>query len=140
MNRKKEFEVTDIKSLESVALFLKDIAITHRKVFFDGEMGAGKTTLIKQICQALEVHETVTSPTFAICNIYNSRHGNIVHIDAYRLKNVEEAIQAGLEDYLFDNSICFIEWFNKLESIIPTTFVLVEINEKAGKRMISIHY
>jgi tRNA threonylcarbamoyladenosine biosynthesis protein TsaE len=90
--------------------FLKTVA--HKTVFaFDGEMGAGKTTLIQAICKALGVIDTVSSPTFSIINQYKTNSdGTIYHLDLYRLKGVEEAINAGVEDCLYSGNICFVEW------------------------------
>ena len=84
----------------------------NNKVFtFHGEMGAGKTTLIRTLCEIMNVKEKVSSPTFSIINEYSSEnYGNIFHIDLYRLKSSEEAIAAGVEDCIISGNICFVEW------------------------------
>lgn len=87
---------------------------------FHGEMGAGKTTFIHALCEALEVKDVVSSPTFAIINEYKSEVvGTIYHMDWYRLKDEEEAIQAGIEDSLLSGNLCLIEWPEKAAGLLP---------------------
>lgn len=91
-----------------------------RKVALHGEMGAGKTTLVTAIGQELRVKDTVSSPTFTLVNEYALTENDFCyHIDAYRLKSLEEALDIGLEDYLFDDSICFLEWPEKVKPLLP---------------------
>ena len=101
----------------------------NRNVYaFYGEMGAGKTTFIKAICKALGVVETVTSPTFSIVNEYNKSDGQpIYHFDFYRIKNIEEAYDFGYEDYFYSGHLCFIEWPELVERLLPETVVNVQI-------------
>ena len=115
----------------------------NRKVFaFYGEMGAGKTTLIKAICKAMGVTETITSPTFSLVNEYKDDDDNpIYHFDFYRIKNIEEAFDFGYEDYFYSGNICFVEWPELIESLLPTEVVEVIIKvDKNGQRLISISY
>ena len=102
------------------------------KVFaFYGSMGAGKTTIIKAICKELGVKESVTSPTFAIINEYKDGEGNsIYHFDFYRINKLEEAFDFGYEDYFYSGNLCFIEWPEIVESLLPTNCVKVTIEEK----------
>jgi tRNA threonylcarbamoyladenosine biosynthesis protein TsaE len=87
---------------------------------FHGEMGAGKTTLIHALCEELGVKQAISSPTFAIINEYNSPvAGTIYHMDWYRMRDEEEAIQAGIEDCLLSGNYCFVEWPEKAENILP---------------------
>lgn len=97
-------------------------------VAFSGEMGAGKTTFIHALCEALEVTDTISSPTFSIINQYKTRSGNLIyHIDLYRLKDEEEALQAGVEDCLYSGNTCFVEWPDKAPGIFPEDSLYLSI-------------
>lgn len=97
-------------------------------VIFRGEMGAGKTTLIRAICDSLGVTDTVTSPTFAIINEY---HGGdmlpVYHFDFYRINHIEEAFDFGYEEYFYSGNLCLIEWPEKIESLLPDGIMTVKI-------------
>ena len=84
-----------------------------------GEMGVGKTTLIKQIVKSLGSHDEVTSPTFSIVNEYHTENEVIYHFDFYRIDDIEEAYNFGVEEYLYSNNWCIIEWPDRVESILP---------------------
>lgn len=108
---------------------------------FYGKMGAGKTTFIKAICEELGVSDVITSPTFAIVNEYRSDKGGelIYHFDFYRIKRLEEVYDMGYEDYFYSGALCFIEWPEKIEELLPDDCVNVEITEtEGGARTINI--
>lgn len=98
----------------------------NRLFFFYGDMGAGKTTFIRAICKELGVTESVNSPTFAIVNEYTDREGKpIYHFDFYRIEKEEEAFDFGYEDYFFSGNLCFVEWPEKIENLIPNEGISV---------------
>lgn len=107
-------------------------------VLFYGEMGAGKTTLIREICEAAGVEDTVTSPTFAIVNEYASgQEKPIFHFDFYRIDSLREVYDLGYEEYFFSGDLCLVEWPSKIEEIIdsieldtPLTRIKIDVNEK----------
>src|SRR4051794_38672346 len=87
---------------------------------FHGEMGAGKTTVIHAVCEDLQITSAFGSPTYSIINEYKTEKvGTVFHIDCYRLKDEEEALQAGVEDTLYSGSLCFVEWPEKASSLLP---------------------
>ena len=95
---------------------------------FEGEMGAGKTTLIKQICKDLGVTDKVTSPTFSIINEYRTSDGEtIYHFDFYRLKHESEALDIGADEYFSSGMLCLLEWPSKITSLIPSRHLKVNI-------------
>ena len=96
---------------------------------FYGKMGAGKTTFIKSICEFMGTDDPVTSPTFSIVNEYNTSKGIVYHFDFYRIKDQKEALDIGLEEYLYSQNYCFMEWPEKVDQLLPENFVSVEIAE-----------
>jgi tRNA threonylcarbamoyladenosine biosynthesis protein TsaE len=108
-------------------------------VVFYGKMGSGKTTLIKSICEIMNVGNVVTSPTFALVNEYNSKNGEIIyHFDFYRVKKIEEIFDIGFEEYIYSGYYCFIEWPEIVEQLLPKDFLKVIIKEdEKGTRIIS---
>ena len=117
----------DLKELSFVAeQFIKDIGDNTVFAFY-GEMGAGKTTLIAEVCRQLGVSEPVNSPTFAIVNEYDSDYGTVYHFDCYRLKSYEEGFGIGVEDYFNSGNLCFIEWAENIENILPEDTVRINI-------------
>ena len=104
--------------------------IKDGKVFaFTGQMGAGKTTLIKALCAEIGVKNAVSSPTFSIINEYQSSNGPVYHIDLYRCKNEDEVIRAGVEDCLYSGNTCFVEWPSIAEGIFPKETIGITITE-----------
>lgn len=133
--------IENINSINhSANKFIQQMA--RKKVFaFKGEMGVGKTTFIKAVCKELGVKENVNSPTFSIVNEYTGANGAIIfHFDCYRIKNLDEAIEIGIDEYLYSGNLCFIEWPDKIASLLPDSYITVEITEQQnGVRNILIH-
>ena len=110
-----------------------------KKIAFHASMGAGKTTLIKSICEQLKVTDVVKSPTFSIVNEYISKNnGKVYHFDFYRLEDETEAFDLGYESYFYGSQYCFIEWPSKIKGIIPEDFLHVDISIENEKRIIRI--
>lgn len=103
---------------------------------FEGEMGAGKTTLIQSLCKGLMVNTTTGSPTFSIVNEYETQDGGLVyHFDFYRIKNEEEAMDIGVEEYFDSGYFCFVEWPDKIASLWPDEYICIQIaNDGTGSR------
>lgn len=108
-----------------------------RILAFYGKMGVGKTTLIKAICKYFNVTDIVGSPTFSIVNQYLSESSNsYYHFDFYRLKKIEEAYDIGYEDYFYSDNYCFIEWPEKIETLLPEDCIKIYLEEQDGLRNI----
>lgn len=130
--------INSVDELTDAANTLIQYAGSEKIFLFYGEMGAGKTTFIKTICEKLGVTENTSSPTFSIVNEYPSPQGPVYHFDFYRLKHQTEALDLGYEDYFYSGNYCFIEWPERISGLIPEHFVKVNITTQVdGSR--SIH-
>lgn len=107
----------------------------YRIILFKGDLGAGKTSLIKNLCKLLGVQSTVSSPTFSLVNEYETTQNEIIyHFDFYRIKDVEEAFDMGIEEYIESGNICLIEWPEMIEEILPEKYLEVNISLKGEGR------
>ena len=136
----KTIHITSQDDLPDVAEAVIEALGRRTVVAFRGEMGAGKTTLIREICDRLGVADTVTSPTFAIINEYKDRgHRPVYHFDFYRIKKLSEVYDMGYEDYFYSGALCFIEWPELVEELLPGDAVKVTIEElEGGSRKITL--
>ena len=146
-----QIKIDDISQIrEAARQFIGQIG--EQRVFaFYGKMGAGKTTFIKAVCEELGVTDVITSPTFAIVNEYEVSSQNtsltshpspltsqIYHFDFYRIKRIEEVYDMGYEDYFYSGALCFIEWPELIEELLPDDAVRVNIVEQPdGSRLVS---
>ena len=134
----KTIHITSQDDLPDVAEAVIEALGRRTVVAFRGEMGAGKTTLIREIAAQLGATDTVTSPTFAIVNQYKGKGGRrIHHFDFYRIKKLEEVYDMGYEDYFYSGALCFIEWPELIEELLPGDAVSVTIEEtEDGNRLV----
>lgn len=129
------FQAESLQDLPDIA---KQIIskFNHKIILFEGEMGAGKTTLIKEMIHQMGSEDETSSPTFSIVNEYETEMGKIYHFDFYRIKSEEEAMDFGVEDYLDSGNYCFIEWPEKIENLIPEPHHLIKIIAQENQRTI----
>ncbi len=140
-----EIHISNLEHIgEAAREFIKNIGETRVFAFY-GKMGAGKTTFVKAVCEALGVEDVITSPTFAIVNEYTVTScsdlsplpSTIFHFDFYRIKNLEEVYDMGYEDYFYSGALCFIEWPELIEDILPEDAIRVSIEEQEdGSRLV----
>ena len=122
------FSIENQSDLYTVAEAISKLCAANQIFIIDGEMGAGKTTLIGEICKVLNVEDAVSSPTYGIVNTYFSeQYGEINHFDFYRIENEEEAMDSGLDEQLYSGNICFVEWASKIPKLLPDNCVKVSI-------------
>lgn len=132
-----EIRIDQLDNIRAAAQeFIKNMG--QARVFaFYGKMGAGKTTFVKAVCEKLGVCDVITSPTFAIINEYEGDE-TIYHFDFYRIKKLEEVYDMGYEDYFYSGALCFIEWPELIEEILPDDAVRVSITEQQdGSRLVT---
>nr|WP_294922053.1 tRNA (adenosine(37)-N6)-threonylcarbamoyltransferase complex ATPase subunit type 1 TsaE [uncultured Flavobacterium sp.] len=131
-----------IFSLDQIQEVAEQIIAQNPKkiILFNGEMGVGKTTLIKQLCKTLGVEDATSSPTFSLVNEYHTSSNQIVyHFDFYRLNKETEALDMGIDDYLYSGNWCFVEWSEKIANLIPDEHSVVTIElDLDGKRKLEL--
>jgi len=131
-----QFTISEIDELKNTAKELMRAFPEQRVFLFEAEMGAGKTTFIKELAKQLGVTSNLSSPTYSIVNEYKSEKGNVYHFDLYRLKNFNECLDFGMEEYVNSGNYCFIEWPEIANAIYPEKSVRVKIVVREGKRII----
>lgn len=136
---KQHFKAATVADLAPVAEALLEAGKHCRVMAFQGDMGLGKTTLIKVFCTLLGVQEEMSSPTFSIVNEYlGTGREPIYHFDFYRLKSETEALDMGYEDYFYSGNFCLIEWPEKIPSLLPQDYLLIKMTESNRVREIRL--
>lgn len=138
-------EITQINcnqpaDLDTAAKLLLEKYPTQRLFSFYGEMGAGKTTFIKSICKQLKVIDNVSSPTFAIVNVYHTKTTDeVYHFDFYRIQSLEEIYDIGYEDYFYGGQFCLMEWPERITELLPddTIVVKIKVDQKSQSRILT---
>ena len=136
----KTFKIGSVEALSEVSDYLISLRDEADVIAFYGSMGAGKTTLIKNLCHRMGVTDEVNSPTFAIVNEYVTEEcDSVYHFDFYRIKKLEEAYDIGYENYFYSGNLCLIEWPEMIESLLPEKYIRVEIQhgESDDERVIT---
>ncbi|MEC3879255.1 tRNA (adenosine(37)-N6)-threonylcarbamoyltransferase complex ATPase subunit type 1 TsaE [Parapedobacter sp. 10938] len=132
-------DVPTLEGLPEAAGRMLAVVGDRRVWLFYGAMGAGKTTLISELCRQLGVVDATSSPTFAIVNEYDSAAGTLYHFDFYRIKSEREAYDLGYEDYFYSGSYCFVEWPEKIADLLPDDAVRIHVTATAdGRRRITV--
>lgn len=137
---KKEFQAKSIQDLDPIVEYIVELISNYRFFTFQGDLGSGKTTLIKKICDRIGVRDNVNSPTFSIINEYAQNGNAIYHFDLYRIIESSELLNIGVEDYFLSNQLCFVEWPSIGEEFFPNIRVSILITLEKGQRMVSISF
>ena len=134
-----EIKINSLEQIHEAAQEFVAAMGDHTVFAFYGQMGAGKTTFVKAVCECLGVEDVINSPTFAIVNEYRSGSGELIyHFDFYRIKKLEEVYDMGYEDYFYSGALCFIEWPELIEELLPADAVKASIVEaEDGSRTVS---
>ncbi|QOD61464.1 tRNA (adenosine(37)-N6)-threonylcarbamoyltransferase complex ATPase subunit type 1 TsaE [Polaribacter haliotis] len=132
----KNYSLEDLSSIVSELI----TSVKNKTLLFYGEMGVGKTTLIKEICKQLGVLDNISSPTFSLVNEYQTSENNkVFHFDFYRIEDENEALDMGIEDYLYNNDWCLIEWPENVENLLPLESVAIHLSTlENGQRNIQL--
>ncbi|MCB0443209.1 MAG: tRNA (adenosine(37)-N6)-threonylcarbamoyltransferase complex ATPase subunit type 1 TsaE [Flavobacterium sp.] len=129
-----QFKLDEIEKIAQAVLDKQPQKI----ILFKGQMGAGKTTFIKALAKVLGVQNTTSSPTFSLVNEYQTPTDLVYHFDMYRIKNENEALDFGIDDYLYSGHWCFIEWAEKIPNLIPErhTVITIEVLDNGNRKLI----
>ena len=132
-----EIKIQNLDNIREAAREFIDNIGENTVFAFYGKMGAGKTTFVKAICEELVVEDVITSPTFPLVNEYEAPQQTIYHFDFYRIKKLEEVYDMGYEEYFYSGALCFIEWPELIEDVLPEDAVKVTIEEVPdGSRLV----
>lgn len=134
-----QHEVEHLEELKGLAEEIVGLAQDSKLILFQGDLGSGKTTLIKNICNFLNVKQEVTSPTFSLVNQYQTETGEkVFHFDLYRLESLDEVLDIGFEEYLDSGNWCLIEWPEIVDELIDGDHLTVDLKVLGNKRIVNI--
>ena len=133
-----EYQINGIEQIPAVAKEIID-QLQYKLICFEGEMGAGKTTFIKEFVHLLGTDDDISSPTFSIVNEYDTEKGKVFHFDFYRLNDEEEALDFGIEDYFYSDAYCLMEWPSRIENLIPEEHHVITIENRDGIRYLTLN-
>ena len=137
-----DFHITSLYDLKSPAIYLAELLNEHKIIALEGPLGAGKTTVVQTVLKSIGVEELEGSPTYSLINEYQSTLlGKVYHLDLYRLNSIEEVYDIGIEELLYQNVVCFIEWPEKMLEMLPdnTIWVYLRVEEDLS-RIITIKH
>jgi tRNA threonylcarbamoyladenosine biosynthesis protein TsaE len=137
-----DFHITSLNDLKTPAIYLAELLNNHKIVALEGQMGAGKTTFVQTVLKSIGVDELEGSPTYSLINEYQSTlFGKVYHLDLYRLNSIDEVYDIGIEELLYQNDVCFIEWPEKMQEMLPdnTIWVYLRVEEDLS-RIITIKH
>lgn len=133
------FKVESLAEIQTAAKRILDVSDGRKLFVFIGEMGAGKTTIIKEICRLLKVDDSLSSPSYSLVNEYRTTDNEpVYHIDLYRLNQLDDALAIGIEDYIDEQHYCFVEWPELIEPLLPQSAVRVYVAASDNVREINI--
>jgi ATPase, YjeE family len=133
-----EYQINGLDQIPEVAGKILE-QLQYKLICFEGEMGAGKTTFIKEFVRLLGTDDDISSPTFSIVNEYDTDNGKVYHFDFYRLNDEEEALDFGIEDYFYSNAYCLMEWPSRVENLIPEEHHTITIENREGIRYLTLN-
>ena len=131
--------VKEVAELPLPAQEIANVSAQYPVICFNGPMGAGKTTLIKEVCKLLQVTDGVSSPTYSLVNEYATQSGTpVYHFDFYRIDSIAEAVDMGAVEYFDSGNVCLIEWSEKVETLLPFSVLIVNIDIQDNNRIITL--
>jgi len=137
--KKVELRTQQLEDLPRIVQEILALKGKEQILAFSGEMGAGKTTLISAICNALKVQDAISSPTYSLVNEYLRENGEkVYHFDFYRIDSEEEAMDMGVEDYFESGALCLVEWPEKIENLLPENYIHVKISLQKTERIFNL--
>lgn len=133
------YVANSLEELQEIAADLAQRLPKKGVVLLEGEMGAGKTTLVAALCRAWGIQDPVGSPTYALVHEYHGKEGRVIyHFDLYRLESPEEALDFGIEDYFSETALSLVEWPDRLAYLRPEDALIIRVDDCGGKREISL--